>query len=599
MAARVEPDKLKPGELIDGWRVVRRIDNGSYGVVYEVEKGGRRAALKIAFHRAQSGDSLRTDARMLRELICLYQLEHPSIVRIWASGRWPDPDEGYRYIILEFIDGYTLGEWKERTYPTPHEVVVLFEKLFAALEHMQEHGVFHRDFSLANILVHKSEGVGKAEVQPVIIDFSVGDYPAARELTEAPLPPGTRRYRSPEALRFFLDHRHDPEARYPYKVTDELYALGGLLYDVLTDPRPTEKRERLKLDNPKMQPPSPCKVNGRVPAALSDFCQALLARDPAHRPASPKDGRRVLADLKQHQGEEWHVPVHPPAVPRMENVPSVGRAWRKPVFGGMLALLVLLGLVAALPRSEAPRPVAAEEPVRALYENLAGSSEKETARPGGLDSPRPTQQTESIAVKLPENLAPPSTPETSSQPALRESSASAPSWRKCALAVASVAWLKMGCAGVELRPKPEDCPEKTIKAMRKQLGLKVDVAGDEGVLWLVLDEKRLPAEGQSSARGYPTVALVEGPVTGVLAQGFPHSQRLPPGTRFEGHLWTRGDQLYGRYFKALLPDGSSVPVCLELGDFLGQPGQHKEATAQPGTVMSQYVGPVFGVSEFH
>ena len=69
-----------------------------------------------------------------------------------------------------------------RTYPTLHEVVVLFLKLFDALEHMHARGVFHRDLSLRNIMVTK-------EGEPVIIDFGAADYATAEELTDAPLPP--------------------------------------------------------------------------------------------------------------------------------------------------------------------------------------------------------------------------------------------------------------------------------------------------------------------------------------------------------------------------------------------------------------------------
>ncbi|WP_224248630.1 hypothetical protein [Hyalangium gracile] len=47
--------------------------------------------------------------------------------------------------------------------------------------------------------------------------------------------------------------------------------------------------------------------------------------------------------------------------------------------------------------------------------------------------------------------------------------------------------------------------------------------------------------------------------------------KAPEGTRLEGHLWTTGDRIYGRYRRAILPDGRSVPICVELvnGNTLG------------------------------
>jgi len=78
--------------------------------------------------------------------------------------------------------------------------VRVFVKLAAALAHLQARGVFHRDLKLGNILVRASDD------EPFILGFGAGDYTLAPELTDTPLPPGTRRYRSPEASRFLRDH---------------------------------------------------------------------------------------------------------------------------------------------------------------------------------------------------------------------------------------------------------------------------------------------------------------------------------------------------------------------------------------------------------
>jgi hypothetical protein len=86
------------------------------------------------------------------------------------------------------------------------------------------------------------------------------------------------------ALSFERQHRHQPEARYPFQVTDELFALGATLYDLLTDPLPTGKHPRQPLNNDVLPVPSPAKVNPRVPPALSDLTMALLDPEPRVRP---------------------------------------------------------------------------------------------------------------------------------------------------------------------------------------------------------------------------------------------------------------------------------------------------------------------------
>ena len=74
-------------------RIIRKIGDGSYGVVYEVEKDGQRFALKVACQVDRRGDPKQTDARAMREAVCLGKLEHPHIIRMWAHGRSPDPRE--------------------------------------------------------------------------------------------------------------------------------------------------------------------------------------------------------------------------------------------------------------------------------------------------------------------------------------------------------------------------------------------------------------------------------------------------------------------------------------------------------------------------
>jgi serine/threonine-protein kinase len=210
MLADFDPLDLKPGQMVSDWRIVRRIGSGGYAVVYEVEKDGQRFALKLASQSGRSLDPKQTDARARREAACLQQLNHPHIIRMWVQGRWPDTRSGFHYIVLDFVDGYTLARWKERTDPTPHEIVVLFLKLFDALDHTHRHNMCHRDLSLRNIMVTK-------DGEPVIIDFGAADYATAEELTDGPLPPGTPRNRSPEAQQFWDEHRFNPKGQLPLR----------------------------------------------------------------------------------------------------------------------------------------------------------------------------------------------------------------------------------------------------------------------------------------------------------------------------------------------------------------------------------------------
>jgi serine/threonine-protein kinase len=126
--------------------------------------------------------------------------------------------------------------------------------------------------------------------------------------------------------------------------------------------------------------------------------------------------------------------------------------------------------------------------------------------------------------------------------------------KKCAALVASVAWLEAGCTGVQTRPDPEPCPEEAIKAMRQELGWAMGEYGP----FILLDVTKGSVE---EAREQPETVWKDGPVTGALIK--PRG-KAPAGMRIDGHLWTTGDRIYGRYLRAHLPGGRTVPICLEL-----------------------------------
>jgi serine/threonine protein kinase len=306
MGTHLHPRDLQPGQEVGGLRIIRRLDQGCFGLVFEAEKAGSRMALKFASHREVHDDTYRIVSHLQREMGCLLGLDHRYIVRIWGSGYWPRTDKGYRYMVLDLVEGDMLDRWAERTHPTPHEMVVFLDRICSALEHMHKRKTVHRNLSSRNIVVSRSGN------EPVLIDFSVGDYWPMENLRNEVLPPWTPRYPSPEAVLFWKQHRHNPDAHYAFQETDEIYALGALLYDVLTQFKPRKAHELEPRDNPLIMPASPLEVTqGRVPPALSDFTMKLMARDPQERPAHASELRRMLADLKKREGQMWHTPFHP------------------------------------------------------------------------------------------------------------------------------------------------------------------------------------------------------------------------------------------------------------------------------------------------
>ncbi|QAT88249.1 protein kinase [Corallococcus coralloides] len=601
------PAQLPPGYMIHGWRVVKLLGAGTYGAVYRVEMNGHAFAMKIAMHRPSSGDAEQSDARLMRELGCLVHLRHPNIVGVRGHGRFPDFETGWLYVLLTLVEGHTLAEWMERMHPTAQEVVRLFEKLAGAVDYMHGRGVFHRDLKLSNIMVRAKDN------EPVILDFSAGDYTHAEDLTDAPLPPGTRRYRSPEAYRFLKEHGDEKGARYEFKVTDDVYALGVCLYDVLTTPAPASGAPRTPVEG-RWVPPQARELNARVPAALSDVGMRFIARSPEERPATAEVMRRELEMLKGEAGPEWTVPVHipaltPPAAPASntdEETPPSRRVRRARVVDAGVTLLVVAAVTGAFVwlRPTSPQPVSGEVarqpaapvaagdqgrtslslvPSLALPEDAGVSPDagdpRITSSPGVVSPPLAPVRKESPAVKSAPTVASPS---TSPAPKAPTSSARREFLTRCAAASAAVA-LQLGCpSNPQVRPESGACPEEALHAMFKVLHYW---KGDS--IQVILDEKQPGTQGDEGVYG-------DGPVTGVVRHG---NRELPPGTQLYGRLWTGDGRMLAHYTEARYANGRRYPVCIAIGeDGPVDPGE--DSGSKPGEVHFSRAFPAYVVERW-
>jgi len=600
MSDPVDPDCLPEGTQVDGWRVVRRLDGGAYGTVYQVEKAGSFFALKIARHREQSRDGRHTDGRAQRELSCLLALRHPHIARVWGHGRWPHPTEGYFYLVMDYVEGFTLAGWMEHTRATAHELVVLLDKVFGAVAYMHAQGIFHRDLKPGNILVSASTH------EPVVVDYGAAYFPVAPgpPLTDTRLPPGTPRHTSPEAERFELEHRHDRAARYEFKVTDELYALGVTLYDLLTDPRPHSDPHPQPIGAWALVPAH--EVNERVPVALSHFVSRLLERDPAKRPVSMEAARREQAELLPLRAEEWMKrPLHPlpPPAPADEarKAPprQLSRRWSRArtraVAAVGLSALFVGAVYLGLHRGGAPVRLQPPATVPAQAPPHPSTAPADTSPPAGQPSPQPSP---SQPGADPEKILPVNTrqdpqtavPSPCSQP--KAPPHGTPQWRvwcACVGIVGTLAATQAGCAGVPFKQSPTgECSDVSVAAMKK-LGLRenegVDVEADitqpcigETCCGSAMDQ---PGGRPLCFKKLPFT------VTGRVLKG---KMDLVTGSLLEGYFFTPTDGSEGLWFhwtEATLPDGSKHPLCLYGATYELEHGACPGARATCSVVLAQ------------
>ncbi|WP_163785985.1 serine/threonine protein kinase [Myxococcus vastator] len=594
---------VPPGSLIDGWQVSKPLGDGGFAFVFLGEKNGRHRAIKVAQHRESSGDPKQTHERTLRELTALLMLDHPHIVRPQGYGV---AESGNLYLALDYVDGWTLAEWAERKHPTVREVLGVFEKIAGALSYMHGRGILHRDLKLSNVLIRKSDG------EPVIIDFSCATYTLAEDLTDGGLPPGTDRYRAPEQFKFLREHRDEHRARYAFQVADEIFAVGVMLHELLTDPRPTEFRPRFDLNSPALPPPPPRLVNARVPAALSDLVENILARDPKGRPVDTEALRRELADLRAERSAEYDVPVHPPAEQRhgrptpaaleMPSTPQspkrhVALMERPPRAARWLAGLACIGalvMAAALWHSSgsapggpagsrdaaAPRPPPAtthSAPPKPPPPAMTPASPSSVAIPGPAIAAAPK---EGSALKT---SAPAASP-PGRAPRMPKKSVAAV---ECA-SLSLVAALAAGCPGAQIRPESFTCPVGAEEAMREQLHWR--------------DGDRFHLQFDDRQAGFAEVWFTAGAeVVGVVPKGISSPRQLavaPVGTRFYGKAYYLSDKmgradgpaLIIRYDRVKLPGQEEYPICFvhEGTAVAFKDGKVKAVNRGSGTVVDRW-----------
>jgi hypothetical protein len=207
-------------QAVPGYRLLGRVAAGGFASIWTAEAafGLGRVAVKI-LHPERAKDP-RSVARFEWEAILLRRFVCPYIVRGIDHGF----DRGSHYLIMEFVEGRSLGQSLSESGPFPvREALRLSRQVAEALGYLHGAGYLHRDVKPDNVLV---DGSGNARLCD--LGFSVPIPRHAEDGSKAPTAVGTAGYMSPEALA----------GRPDVKVGADLYSLGVLLYALLTGHEP-------------------------------------------------------------------------------------------------------------------------------------------------------------------------------------------------------------------------------------------------------------------------------------------------------------------------------------------------------------------------
>ncbi|ATB27308.1 serine/threonine protein kinase [Melittangium boletus] len=292
-------EKVKSGMEVGGYRIDRKLGQGGFGGVYLAWRDGRPSALKF-IHLESVGDW------GWRELFVMLPQQSAHVVKLRGHLRWPEEQPEYLVLVMEYVPGMTLYGWAREHNPCAREVVEKLLPLVRSLRGLHAQGVFHRDLKGDNVLVRETDGA------PVLVDFGAGSSPLVPRVTKGVLPPASLYYRSPESLAFSRLEGRVPGARYRYAETDEVYALGVLLYVLLTDVYPFTGPDAALVEGILAGAPTPPhERNFRVPKTLSHLCMRMLAREPGERVPGMEALCEELAVLLQEAREApgWERPL--------------------------------------------------------------------------------------------------------------------------------------------------------------------------------------------------------------------------------------------------------------------------------------------------
>ena len=289
------------GDLIGGrFRILEILGTGGFGTVYKAlqENIGREVALKF-LTPGVAKDPINVK-RFRREAFHVSQLRHPNTITLYDYGQTEDE---LAYMVMEFLDGDALGDLIQNSGAIPWpRAAHIYAQILKSLSEAHRHGLVHRDLKPENIFL--CEMFGEKDYVKVL-DFGVakmtltdGERDDDDEedldgdaLTRAGRIFGTPLYMAPEQA-----------CAEPITPATDVYALGLLLFEMVTGKPPVTGRNRMDVIHKQIRDPVPVLTDELKGTVMAELIRKACEKEPEHRfPDAPSLLEAFYAALNQMQ----------------------------------------------------------------------------------------------------------------------------------------------------------------------------------------------------------------------------------------------------------------------------------------------------------
>ena len=232
------------------------------------------------------------------------KLTHPNIIIIHDAGR----EQGHLFITMEYVSGGNLKDYMESRPFSFNDIPRIIHDLASALSFAHARGIVHRDVKPVNVLMDiqrrvNPDGQEAVSRRVVLSDFGIAKVlESSNVITHTGAGVGTPEYMSPEQCRgTMVDARSD------------IYALGVMLYEMLTGHTPFEADNYTALAHSHIYepPPPPSRLSRRISPAVQAVVLKALEKDPSER---FQQATEMALALEQAMAAQMPIPNPPPRV---------------------------------------------------------------------------------------------------------------------------------------------------------------------------------------------------------------------------------------------------------------------------------------------